>query len=216
MSKDPAFLFYPGDWLGGTLTFSRSHKGAYMDLLVAQFNNGRLTLDDIQTILGPDFLNMWENKLKAKFKVDKNGLFYNEKLDFEVNKRKKFTESRRSNLKSKPHKDTHMKPHMENEDENENKSESEVIILPSFQNFWDAYDKKVGSKEKLEKKWDKLSQKDKEKIMVYIPHYIEAQPEKKFRKNPETFFNNKSWNDELISANGRKFNAQELLGDLQE
>ncbi|MHA2039809.1 MAG: hypothetical protein ACW98X_25615, partial [Promethearchaeota archaeon] len=44
MAKDPAFLFYPGDWLGGTMLFSRAHKGAYMDLLMAQFNNGHMEL----------------------------------------------------------------------------------------------------------------------------------------------------------------------------
>ena len=44
MSKDPAFLFYPGDWLGGTMLMTRHHKGAYMDLLMAQYNNGHMTL----------------------------------------------------------------------------------------------------------------------------------------------------------------------------
>ena len=34
--------------------------------------------------------------------------------------------------------------------------------------------------------------------MEHIPKYKQAQPDKKFRKNPETFLNNKSWNDEII------------------
>ena len=71
-------------------------------------------------------------------------------------------------------------------------------IWPLFDEFWCIYDKKVGDKDKLIKKWNKLSQKDKEAIMEYIPLYKESQPEKRFRKNPETFLNNKSWNDELI------------------
>ena len=61
MGKDPAFLFYPGDWLGGTMTFSRSHKGAYMDLLMCQFNGGHMSLLDIQIVLGSDFEKMWES-----------------------------------------------------------------------------------------------------------------------------------------------------------
>jgi hypothetical protein len=69
----------------------------------------------------------------------------------------------------------------------------------SFVHFWDLYDKKIGDKTKLEKKWNKLSLADQQKIMQYIPLYKEAQPEKKYRKNVETFLNNKSWNDELIS-----------------
>lgn len=67
-----------------------------------------------------------------------------------------------------------------------------------FDFFWSEYDKKVGNKEKLKKKWEKLSENDRQLIMDYIPDYKEAQPDKAFRKNPETFLNNKSWNDEII------------------
>lgn len=128
MAKDPAFLFYPGDWLGGTMTFSRSHKGAYMDLLMVQFNNGHMSLQDIETVLGSDFQIMWESKLKAKFQQDPNGLYYNEKLENEVNKRKNFTDSRKKNLNNKPsHKEAHTGSRMENENgnRNENKDKKE-------------------------------------------------------------------------------------------
>lgn len=90
MAKDPAFLFYPGDWLGGTLNFTRAQKGAYMDLLIGQFNIGRMSLEDIETILGEDFSTMWLTKLRTKFVEDENGCFYNEKLENEINKRNKF------------------------------------------------------------------------------------------------------------------------------
>lgn len=68
----------------------------------------------------------------------------------------------------------------------------------SFDKFWDLYDKKVGDKAKIKKKWDKLSKKDKALVMEYIPKYISAQPNKQYRKNPETFINNSAWNDEII------------------
>ncbi len=49
--------------------------------------------------------------------------------------------------------------------------------------------------------------------MLYIPKYKAAQPNKQYRKNPETFLNNKSWNDELIyygtSADVSKFHETE-------
>ena len=70
----------------------------------------------------------------------------------------------------------------------------------AFDVFWDKYDKKVGDKEKLKKKWNNLSLEVQNKILEYIPKYIESQPEKKFRKNPETFFNQKSWEDEIITS----------------
>lgn len=145
MAKDPAFLFYPGDWLGGTMTFSRSHKGAYMDLLMAQFNQGKLTDNDIRDVLGSDYDLMWENKLKSKFKVDSDGKFYNEKLLNEQEKRKKFSQSRHKNLS---HKANDIKPHitsdMENVNENENENTIEVRKLRFIEKvgmFLNRYDK---------------------------------------------------------------------------
>lgn len=122
MAKDPAFLFYPGDWLGGTMTFNRHHKGAYIDLLMAQFNSGPLSLEDIRDILKEDF-SMWDLKLKSKFKIDSEGKFFNQKLFEEQSKRKSFSESRRNNLSSETHMNTYMSKHMVivNEVVNENK-----------------------------------------------------------------------------------------------
>ena len=70
----------------------------------------------------------------------------------------------------------------------------------SFDIFWDLYDKKVGDKDKLKKKWDSMKDDDRSSIIEYIPKYKLIQPEKKFRKDPQTFFNNSSWNDELIGS----------------
>lgn len=79
-----------------------------------------------------------------------------------------------------------------------NDSSDENSINIPFDDFWDLYDKKVGEKEKLKKKWSKLKDSERELIMKFIPEYKKSQPDKKYRKNPDTFFNQKSWNDELI------------------
>jgi predicted phage replisome organizer len=76
-----------------------------------------------------------------------------------------------------------------------------VIDPYSFDEFWNEYDKKIGDKSKLSKKWDKLSKDIKKQIIDYIPFYKQSQPNKQYRKNPETFLNNESWNDELIFKN---------------
>lgn len=76
--------------------------------------------------------------------------------------------------------------------------EQDMNVYPTFNDFWELYDKKVGDKSKLEKKWIKLPQKEKYKIMEYLPKYKMITPNKQYRKMPETFLNNKSWNDELI------------------
>jgi hypothetical protein len=73
-------------------------------------------------------------------------------------------------------------------------------LWPTFNDFWEAYDKKRGDQKKLKKKWETLKQSEKEKILEYIPNYKLAQPDKNFRKDPQTFLNNKSWNDEIITA----------------
>jgi hypothetical protein len=69
-----------------------------------------------------------------------------------------------------------------------------------FSIFWELYEKKVG-RPKCEKLWSKLTVKEREECLAYIPLYKHAQPEKQYRKNPETFLRNKSWNDELIFRN---------------
>lgn len=97
MAKDPAVLWYWNDWGGGTRTLSRHLKGCYIDLLEAQFNSGHLSLEEIKTVLGADFGNAWPT-LQKKFKKDENGLFFNDRTEQEILKRKAFTESRRESL----------------------------------------------------------------------------------------------------------------------
>lgn len=122
MAKDPAFLFYPGDWQGGTATFSRFLKGCYMDILIAQFNSGPLSLEEIKTVLGSDFGTSWPT-LQKKFRSE-NSLFFNERLETEKIKRKDYSKSRSDNRNGKSTYDAtyvkHMSTHMENENENRN------------------------------------------------------------------------------------------------
>lgn len=93
MAKDPAFLFYPGDWLGGTMVMSLEQKGAYITLLVFQFNNGRFSEADAVQLIGT------ENWLKIRSKMTKkNDLFYNKRLDEEILKRRKHSEHQRDNV----------------------------------------------------------------------------------------------------------------------
>jgi hypothetical protein len=69
-----------------------------------------------------------------------------------------------------------------------------------FNKFWNLYDKKVGDKDSIFKKWLKLKLSDIEKIFNTLPAYKGATPDKKFRKNPATYLNQKSWNDEIIDT----------------
>jgi len=73
----------------------------------------------------------------------------------------------------------------------------------SFDKFWELYDKKCGDKTKLRAKWDKLPLKDKKAIFDFVPRYKESRPDKRYRKDPQTFLNNRTWEDELIYDDGR-------------
>ena len=72
------------------------------------------------------------------------------------------------------------------------------INIP-FNEWWDLYDKKVGDKIKLEKKWNNLSDNERQKAIDHTTLYKLSQYDKKYRKNPETYLNNKSFNDEIIT-----------------
>jgi uncharacterized protein YdaU (DUF1376 family) len=199
MSKDPAFLFYPNDYLGGTMGMTFEEKGAYIDLLMLQFNRGHMT----EHMIGHTVGQLWKN-IKDKFIQDPTGLWYNVRLDEEKSKRMAFTQSRRNNIKGvNQHTLGHMTSHMENVNVNKDKN-----INIDFDFFWNDYDKKVGDKSRLKSKWNKLSDNDRNQIMNYLPLYIEAVPDKQFRKNPETFLNNKSWLDEIVKRTNPDYNKQ--------
>lgn len=93
MGKDPAFLFYPGSWLGGTMGMTFEEKGCYLELLMMQFNHEKFTELQAKQVLSVCFDHAWP-MLKQKFQTD--GLyFWNERLKEEIEKRKNFIESRR-------------------------------------------------------------------------------------------------------------------------
>jgi len=218
MSKDPAFLFYSSDFLTGVSDLTMEERGQFITLMCLQHQKGHLTKKVMQLqchgIPTADVL--------AKFRIDENGLYYNERVEQEREKRaahslkqrenalKRWNKDKSSTKKTLSHGNAMAMP-LENENENEN--EIIVELYPAFSDFWNLYDKKVGSRDKIEKKWNSLTQKTKEQIIDYLPGYLEATPEKAYRKNPQTFLNNKSWEDEIIlktKNNESKTNYKDL------
>lgn len=70
----------------------------------------------------------------------------------------------------------------------------------TFANAWNLYQKKVGCKDKLEKKWNSMSLKDRKAATEFIPSYVLSTPDKQFRKNFQTFLNQRGWEDEILGA----------------
>jgi hypothetical protein len=204
MGKDPAFLFYPGDWDGGTKLFTRAEKGAYMDLLIAQFNCGHMTIQEVGHMLGQDFDSMWESKLKKKFAVDADGKFYNVKLENEQIRRKSFTESRKQNfcgINQHSHMGAHTTSRMETETVHITKDKDRVF---DFEKIWNRYPKKDGKKQA--EKFFRSSVKTEEdwlNINKALDNYLKTENVVKgnlqYVKNGSTWFNN--WEDWINMQN---------------
>jgi len=129
MAKDPAFLFYSYNFQSGTQFLTDERCGKYIRLLCAQHLHGHLSERQVLSIC-----KSYDEDIINKFNKDENNLFYNERLEFEINKRKNYTASRSKNRITKKEDkenisktyDEHMYKHMENENENINPTLEEV------------------------------------------------------------------------------------------
>ena len=91
MAKDPAFLFYSSDFISGVQDLTMEERGQYITLLCLQHQKGHLTEKMIRLCCG----NATADVL-AKFRQDENGLFFNERLETEREKRKAHGEKQRA------------------------------------------------------------------------------------------------------------------------
>jgi hypothetical protein len=94
--KDPAFLFYSQDFYVGTAFLTHEQTGKYIRLICAQHQHGRLSEAMVLQICGDLDL-----AVLSKFERDENSMYYNIRLETEIQKRKKFSESRRNNIKKR-------------------------------------------------------------------------------------------------------------------
>jgi uncharacterized protein YdaU (DUF1376 family) len=200
--KSPAVLLYTSDFLTGITFFTDEQIGQYILLLCQQHQLGHLPKEHMIKIC-----KSFDSPVIKKFITDENGNYYNVRMESEINRRNEYSKTRSDNRKgkvktNKKHIKNISKTYL-NDMENENDNENIDVIdekgkKVDFEIFWNLYDKKVGDKIKIEKKWNELNLEVQKQILEYIPKYKNSQPDKKFRKDPSTFFNNKGWNDEII------------------
>lgn len=67
-------------------------RGKYVSILCLMHQQGRMKEETIRFLVGSI-----SDILRAKFSVDDNGFWFNERLELEIQKRTEFTESRRNN-----------------------------------------------------------------------------------------------------------------------
>lgn len=79
------------------------------------------------------------------------------------------------------------------------------VIVPTFQDFWDAYAYKKGRK-KSEEKWNKLKLQEKVACLKAVPAYVANTvipgstsdgTRKQYRMHPLTYLNGARWEDEI-------------------
>lgn len=134
--KDPAFLFYSSDFLTGTMFLSNEEVGIYIRLLCVQHQKGYVTLSEVKSIAKSCDVGAIITKFQSKQVEGIGMVWFNERLQDEVTKRNKYSESRRNNRLSKSISanisNTYVQ-HMENENENENRNVigNEVAIVVS-------------------------------------------------------------------------------------
>lgn len=80
--------------------------------------------------------------------------------------------------------------------------ETTIVATEEFERFWNMYNKKTG-KEKVIKRWSKLTSKEREKIFETLPYYLKYTPDVKFRKDPYTYLNQRTWEDEVYMPTKR-------------
>jgi hypothetical protein len=218
MAKDPAFLFYPNDWLGGTIGMSFEIQGAYLTLLILQFNKGEFTDQQAINVIGA---GRW-NDLSDKF--EKNGnLFFNSRLKVESDKRKNYSESRRKNRKKETHDssydmthDISYVKHMENENENR-----DVILIKGIDERKQDFITMVNHEIVV------ISESDMIALNDFIGYWTEHNPGgKKMRFEMQRVFdlrrrfgtwikNNKNWNNEKKSSSNERIERVNEVSNLK-
>ena len=91
----------------------------------------------------------------------------------------------------------------------------------AFDEFWEAYDKKI-DRAKCLAKWEKLTAQQHQEIMSNVHAYVAANNVKQYRKNPLTYLNGECWLDEIITQQPARNNQglqdakQSKLNELEQ
>ena len=191
MAKDPAFLFYPGDYLRDTQTLSEKTQVAYDRIMCEHMRNICITQQQLKFFTKRLNSDEIEELMFTLKKV--NGGFQIEWVAESIEKRRSYSESRRENRKGKSKKDmlTYDK-HMENENEDENTNKDINAIYSLYPSKCPIKNSSTGKTKTNKNKISKLLKEySKDELVSKINLYIEdCKKHKVFIKNFSTFLNN--------------------------
>lgn len=92
----PGFLFYPDNWLGGTMGWSFDLQGAYLNLLIKQWTGGPFSEAEAIQIVGK---KRWF-RLRGKFEIE-NSFVFNARLELERAKVQRYSDIQRTKANKK-------------------------------------------------------------------------------------------------------------------
>ena len=144
MAKDPAFLFYPGDYLRDTQNFTEHQQVAYDRIMCEHMRN--ICITQTQLNFFTKRLNPEEKNELLFYLKQVEGGFQIEWVAESIEKRRSYSENRRDN-RTKNKKDIclshdeHMENEIENENINKNSKNNEAFVLPTWipEETWKAY-----------------------------------------------------------------------------
>jgi len=211
MAKDPAILFYTGDFLNGCTDLTFEERGQYITLLCLQHQKGHLSEKTIRLSVGSVSVDVLK-----KFLIDQEGNYYNDRMDGEIEKRAQYIDSRKVNgLKGGRPRKPYAKPydkaknnHTENENINENINDiGNKKIMSIFEIFRQSY---PGTKRGMLIEFENLKKKHKDwrEVVPILSDAITYQSscrEIKRKaggfvpewKNLQTWINQRCWEEEI-------------------
>ena len=78
--------------------------------------------------------------------------------------------------------------------------ESESDMDKQFDLVWRLYGKPTGNIHRLRQRWRELPPDDRRRIREYVPLYVRARPDRRFRKDFDNFLSNRTWETEPITS----------------
>lgn len=76
--------------------------------------------------------------------------------------------------------------------------QSVISIDNEFERWWELYNKKRG-KDRCLRKWHHMSKKDRIACINATPRYVASVSSKVYQKDPLTYLNGRSWEDEIYT-----------------
>jgi hypothetical protein len=202
MSNDPAFLFYPGDYLRDTQCLTEQAQVAYDRIMCEHMRNICISQTTLKFLTKR--LDDLEREQIMEILDEVDGGFAIPWVRESIIKRREYSESRRNNRKGKENPtpknskkislsyDAHMEN--ENEDVNENVNNNKKVW---FEDFWNRFDKKTEKPDAI-REWLKLTDNEINKALDAVDLYVQSTNDKQYRKAAHRWLKKKGWEDEII------------------